>query len=745
MKRYSFCICCIVFALLMCMSSTQVLYATDNEFGDMSLSDLMEVEVETATLSRQNIRLAPASIFVVTDQEIKRKGYTYLFEVLESLPQVQLHQRAGTAYYSSVTVRGINAINRFQILINGSKVNNTDGAFARVMYQYPVAHAAYIEINLTPSSTLFGADAFAGVINIVTKQKYDIAAAAIGYGMFGTFHASASMDKSFGDVRVSIMADVFHSDEPVLPDFYAENSQWYFEEYLKDSLMEGFGSPVKIDDVKPYAAPIDGTSLSASVYTDAVEAGVYFGRAKHSSATPYEPRRALAIEDSYLENTILAGYIRNTMEVSDAVNINNTIEWHRSELSPESHYRNIFSNYNRGYKYERSDETYLQSLLSWELDESSALTIGIGQKFVTSLPYTSDLPRAYDPTLSPNEQGLFYVGSETYDKDSVFLGIEQNFYTYEKQVFSSLLQYEYTVAEVFNLTAGARFDISSKYGNILNPRIGAAWMPDSTLSVKVNASRAYQDPSSQETYRHYGSFFPVIDTTIVVDPENGPYNQITGLGAGFWHLPNPDLQREIIDNVTLSLALVPSENFVVHAEVFYNDLNDLIVPVYEHNVVFEGVNVATVERSENAADAHSYGVSVEANYTNKLFENTSLFGEVSYDYVDGEYVNHPLIAAANHTIKIGIGAELYEDVCLHLESITLSDMRSQSTTPEKPIVEGSTVLNGSLSYQFTEKLCVKLRATNLLDNRFYGPVWQSSAQRAPQNPFRLIGRLEVKL
>lgn len=745
MQHHIFRIALCAILLLIGSSSIAVSGAKQNEFGHLSLSDLMSIEVETASRGKQHIRLAPGSIHVVAHDEIQRKGYNYLYEVLQSIPQLQVHQRSGTAYYSAVAIRGISSANRFHILINGNKVNNTDGVFARVMYQYPISQVEYIEVNLTPSSTLYGADAFSGVVNIVTKRNSDNMWVMGGYGMFQTMIGSLATDIELGEARLSIVADYFDSEEANIPKYYPEFASWYFDKYLTDSLMEGFGEPIKVDRVEEFSAPNTGMSFSATLYNQNNELGVYLYRARHSSSTPYEPARNIARDDVFLENTLISSYLRNTMRLTNNVSIESSLEWQRSELSPESNFVNLFSGYNKGYKYEETNDLFLQSQVDWTVSTLSRLSFGLEQRFVTAIPYTSDLPKPYDPDIATSEQSLYYIGSEVYDKDSTFLGIKQNIYTYEKQVSSLFVQYAFTQADEFNATVGARFDMSSKYGNILNPRVGVAWMPDSSLSFKLNASRSYQDPSSQETYRHYGSFYPVIDSSIVVDPDNGVYNQITGLGSGFWHLPNPDLQREIIDNLTFSVAFVPSENLVVQAEVFVNSLTDLIVPNYASDVEFEGVIIQTVERGNNAAEATTYGGSVFGSYLNRISDNVHLHADVSYDFVQGDYHGDKLVAVASHAVKFSVGTELWNAIVVSFDGRYLSESFSQSTSDDKPRIDPSFVLNNSIRVQVMKSLAFRIKTTNILDARYFGPVWQSSSTKAPQDPLRVVGGIELIL
>ncbi len=727
-------------ALTVCKISAQT-----NEFEQMSLSELMDVEVETATRNKQDLRLAPGSITVVWPQDIEAIGARYLFEVLDQLPQIQVHRRAGTVYHTAITVRGIHSNNRVHVLVNGIKVNNTDGVYARIMYEFPVHDIEYIEVNLTPSSTLFGADAYAGVINIVTNSGSNGLSASAGMGMYGAKTGHISFGTGTSDVSLNGFVDVFHSDQPSLPEYFPDYYEWYHNKYRPDSLMSGFGDDVNVGTNDEFTTPLLGASGSLRLQAGSNELGIYVARSRHSSSVAYAPSTALSVDDAFLENTLLSIYAKNEFTPTDAVTIKSSIEWNKSELSPESNFQNIYSGYSRGYKYEKSDQFQVMINATATLSENSAISLGVAGRSFSAIPYTSDLAAPFETNLSATEQELYYIGSEVYDKDSTFLGIRQNVYAYDKEIFSLLGQYEYTFGKQFNATVGARFDVSSRYSSILNPRIGIAWTPDPMFSVKALGSRSYQDPSSKESYIHFGSFYPVVDTSIVVDSINGPYNQIVGLGSGFFQLTNPDLEREYIDNVSVSVLCLPEDNLAIFGEVYYNDLSNLIIQSYASNEVFEGVEIQSVARGVNAADAHTYGATIEIDYRSKISSELQLDSKVSYDYTGGEYNGEELVGVAGHSVKFTFSSTFDNTVTVTLFGNYMSEALSQSSSASNPIVDGRVILHAFVRWDINETFALSTKIENATNLNYFGPVWQSAGVRAPQDPLTATMWLDIRL
>lgn len=112
------------------------------------------------------------SVSVVTSEEIRASGATTVSEVLETTPGIQLVV-TGSNSSRAPQIRG-QATEQVLVLVNGKRLPNTDRniPFAPALrYNWvPVANIERIEIIRGPASSLYGADALAGVINIITRQ-----------------------------------------------------------------------------------------------------------------------------------------------------------------------------------------------------------------------------------------------------------------------------------------------------------------------------------------------------------------------------------------------------------------------------------------------------------------------------------------------------------------------------------------------------------------------------------------------
>ncbi|WP_075879273.1 TonB-dependent receptor plug domain-containing protein [Vreelandella massiliensis] len=114
----------------------------------------------------------PGTVDRVSAEEIARSGATSVQEVLQNLPGVYL-QKAGNVAQDAPSIRGFSA-EQTLVLVDGKRVPNTDRNLSfQPAYRYnwvPVSQIERVEVIRGPAATLYGADAMAGVINIVTKK-----------------------------------------------------------------------------------------------------------------------------------------------------------------------------------------------------------------------------------------------------------------------------------------------------------------------------------------------------------------------------------------------------------------------------------------------------------------------------------------------------------------------------------------------------------------------------------------------
>ena len=145
-----------------------------NTLMDLSLEELMDIEVTTVSSHPQKFSEVAAAVFVITQDDIRRSGATSIPEALRMAPGVQV-ARVGTDKWS-ISVRGFNGrfANKLQVLMDGRSVYTP--LFSGVIWSQQdtfIEDIERIEVIRGPGATVWGANAMNGVINIITKKAAD--------------------------------------------------------------------------------------------------------------------------------------------------------------------------------------------------------------------------------------------------------------------------------------------------------------------------------------------------------------------------------------------------------------------------------------------------------------------------------------------------------------------------------------------------------------------------------------------
>lgn len=162
-------------AALAVLCSTPVL-AIDNQsqVTELSLEELLQVEVTSVARQPQGLYDAPAAVFVISSEDIRRSGATSIPEILRLAPGIQVARINSNVW--AVTARGFNGryANKLLVLQDGRSLYNP--IFSGVFWNTQdllLADIDRIEIIRGPVAALWGANAVNGVINIITKAAVD--------------------------------------------------------------------------------------------------------------------------------------------------------------------------------------------------------------------------------------------------------------------------------------------------------------------------------------------------------------------------------------------------------------------------------------------------------------------------------------------------------------------------------------------------------------------------------------------
>lgn len=139
--------------------------------GDLSLEQLLDLPVITATRGVQKFAEAPATVLVFDRRDIAERGYRDLSELLEDLPGVQVVRPRGATWFKAYWRGSRNNIGSPWLLLrDGLVLNHLYFNTADVISALPLSDVARVEVVFGPASSLYGANAFMGVVHVLTED-----------------------------------------------------------------------------------------------------------------------------------------------------------------------------------------------------------------------------------------------------------------------------------------------------------------------------------------------------------------------------------------------------------------------------------------------------------------------------------------------------------------------------------------------------------------------------------------------
>lgn len=130
--------------------------------------ELSSISVSTATKSEQSIKDVTSNIEIITSAEIEEKNYLTVGEALNSLSNISVDTNGGLGSATSVRLRGMDSRN-ILVLIDGIRYNDVTGTSGASFEHIIMTDIKQIEVIKGAQSGIWGADASAGVINIITN------------------------------------------------------------------------------------------------------------------------------------------------------------------------------------------------------------------------------------------------------------------------------------------------------------------------------------------------------------------------------------------------------------------------------------------------------------------------------------------------------------------------------------------------------------------------------------------------
>ena len=221
----------IAFALAIMVSSLgHAAVPSGTDLADLSLEELVNVQITSVSKRQERLTDAPASVFVITHNDIRRSGARSLPEALRLAPNLQVARVSASSY--AISARGFNnnAGNKLLVLIDGRSVYSPlfSGVFWDVQ-DVMLEDVERIEVISGPGGTLWGTNAVNGVINVITRSAKDTQGALVAAGAGNRETSGAARHGgSFGaDGHYRVYAKYFDRDHTSEIDGRARDDAWH--------------------------------------------------------------------------------------------------------------------------------------------------------------------------------------------------------------------------------------------------------------------------------------------------------------------------------------------------------------------------------------------------------------------------------------------------------------------------------------------------------------------------------------
>ena len=153
-------------------SLSAIALAEDNQEKEQQPSYLMNQVVVTATITENNLATAPASMAVISGDELRQQPANSLNDIVDKTVGVESRKDGGRAGREIISIRGMDP-KYTMIMVNGRKMSSSNAIIRGNDFDLtsiPQEDIEQIEIIRGPMSALYGSEALGGVVNIITKK-----------------------------------------------------------------------------------------------------------------------------------------------------------------------------------------------------------------------------------------------------------------------------------------------------------------------------------------------------------------------------------------------------------------------------------------------------------------------------------------------------------------------------------------------------------------------------------------------
>lgn len=680
--------------------------ATSSMSNANTTDENIEVIVVTASGFEQKPVEAPASISVISQEELLNKRYSNLAQALGDVEGIDIGQGTGKTGGLNISIRGMPSAYTL-ILIDGRRQNNsgdiTPNGFGETSTSFmpPMSAIERIEVIRGPMSTLYGSDAMGGVVNIITKKVASEWSGSVG--MNHTFQEDRDYGASSGAT--------LYASGPLIDNLLGLAVRGSLTDRAASNLTNPDGSSVS----RRGASAVEGrnydigSKLTLTPHKD------------HAFALEFERGRQVYDNDDCQLGT-LDGWSGNavsgcTTQGTNASGYADQLRFERDQIS---------LNHKGTFEFGVWEST-LTNKETETLGRTVPGTIGnqwTGYEIAGGDPRTLESKDLIFDTklVAPlGESHMFTVGAQYLDAEVVDgLATEK----FEQSSWALFLEDEWRITDTLALTVGARYEDHDAFGGHTSPRAYLVWNTSDNWTVKGGVSRGYKVPTPNQL--HNGI--------------NGASGQGTIITIG-----SPHLEPETSTNTEIGVYYDNLQGFSANATIFQTKFEDMIssgTPIpncYSANdpdlpgciSYGPGFTQDSFGQNINISEAETSGAELALRW--QIAQNWRL--TANYTYTDTEQksgadIGAPVTNQAKNLANLNLNWTVTDNLNLWLKGEYVgkrerfTNLYSNLSAANKAIVDGLGNLKSyeqfhlGGSYKATEAVTLNATIYNLFDKDF---------------------------
>jgi len=671
--------------------------------------------VVSASGFEQKITEAPASISVISREDLQQKRYNNLAQALGDVEGIDIGQGTGKTGGLNISIRGMPSQYTL-ILIDGRRQNAagnvTPNGFNETSTSFmpPLSAIERIEVIRGPMSTLYGSDAMGGVINIITRKVAKEWTGSL------TQDYTYQEDRDFGDTRNTSI----YASGPLVDGLLGLQ--------LRGSLFDreasdlSYGNGIEVSKRGP--SPVEGRThnlgarLSLTPHED------------HDFGLDVERGRQVYNNDECQLGSLDGQNQECTASAATRANgYADELRFEREQIALTHTGRLGFGT--------------LESSLMHNTTETIGRTIPGTIGTPTAVPGAiGGAPRELETTnlvldtklVAPvGESHIATVGGQWW-KAEMDDGIAQT--TFEQKTWAVFAEDEWRLREDLALTLGARYDDHEAFGGHVSPRAYLVWNTSENWTMKGGVSRGYRTPDLNDL--HSGV--------------NGATRQGQVITIG-----NPDLEPETTTSTEFGVYFDSLAGFNANATLFHNKFKDKIASGDPIQITGRpGIPDGSYAQQINIDEAVTQGLELAASWTFAPAWTLS----ANYTYTDseqksGDNKGEPLTNTPEHLANAKLNWQTTDRLNLWLKSEYRGERARFTSSYENLADNGRYSTNQSIydtlgkntkaytlfhlggSYRASENLTFNAAIYNLLDKDFVDGRAYGTYSYANSNPATL--------